>query len=1204
MAEKKLFFTPAQEDAVCLDGRDLLISAAAGSGKTFVLIRRIERLIREGKATVDRVLAVTFTKAAAAELKSRLAKALTELASSEKGQSKTLRRQALRVPTAQISTIHSFCFDLLREYKNEAGLKGNLRIAEESEAAALLSESVEEALETALNETGLIPDFPLLYDLYAGARDDRELAEMIRRAVIVSDSYPGRIEYLKEKCGEIRREYDSLLSNGDLFDTPVGEVLLEKTVSSAFSAAAKTEEAVKLIHKSLSIQPLYGEVMEEGLSFLQHARRDFETGKRKRGFERLEDFCALSLPKANTSLGKAVIAEEKELRGNLKKEFERAQADLSACLGEIRFSHEEILQDFKDHLALSEPFFALAELADRLYTEKKRDKGVLDFADLEHFARRLLVEKQPDGGVLPTRFGREIASRYDAVFVDEYQDTNRVQDEIFLAITHERNDLFIVGDPKQSIYRFRGADPAIFAGRKNAWKKPDPAAPHAPAKILLSDNFRCDPGVIELVNSLFRTLMDSAAPDSLYGAEDELRPAKPEEERLSEPCEILLIKKSFAPETSDPNDEDAEASVIASEICEILEGGALKKDGSRYRPSDIAVLCQTRAGFPRLQKSLALRGIPCASSENAEILTEPETLFMTSLLTVLENPLDDVALIGALSSPVFRFTPDDLYEIRLAQPEGRFFSALEQYASGNGVAAEKARSFLKTLASLSEKSAALPLKELIWECYESLLVSETFLAAGRAGDTKEYLTSAAKAFESAQLRSIPAFLEFLREGCPSWKNPNGKDGVILETMHRSKGLEYPVVFCAYLGTSFQKTDQDADKPYLFSDRFGFVPTVSKMNGALRGKTVIYRAAFAEHQNEMLEEKKRLFYVALTRAKTKLYLTASLGNSSLASLAEKAYLSREGALPREVQNDLVKNSDSFLQFLFAALRENDLFRRAILTAAAHDDPKNGLYAGEVMPFEDAFLRVSFRAPRSAEPWKEETEEETEFAGFDPEEVKKALAFSYEDDGRMELPKKLSVSEIVAAGREEEEDLLPRTLLDFQNGRLRTSAAFIGTSMHRFMQFCDFEKAETNLEGEIARLYENGFLTREETDCLEKEKLAAFFRSPLYRRMRLSPRLFHEKRFNVLLDGKDLIGKAGEILVQGVVDAYFIKEDGSLCLVDFKTDRVREGVGEAVLRERHGEQLRLYAVALEAITGRKATELVLYSFSLGRAVEVER
>ena len=366
---------------------------------------------------------------------------------------------------------------------------------------------------------------------------------------------------------------------------------------------------------------------------------------------------------------------------------------------------------------------------------------------------------------------------------------------------------------------------------------------------------------------------------------------------------------------------------------------------------------------------------------------------------------------------------------------------------------------------------------------------------------------------------------------------------------------------------------------------------------------MYQAAKEEYRRELLEEKKRLFYVSLTRAKTKLYLTGS-SRSGLGTLQRKFFLDREEPLPDEVTRDLVERCDSLLEFFFAASHENALFRRALAAAVEEDDPKNDSFAEDAGEFEEGLFSVSFRGARPA-PEKDDTvEEEDSFEGFDPEKLRAALAFTYEDDGRMDLPKKLSVSQIVAQNREEEEDLQPRSLLEFQNGKLRSSAAFIGTSMHEVMQFADLEKAAEDLDAEIDRLYQNGFLTKEAVECLDRKKLSAFFRSPLYERMKQSPALVHEKRFNVLLDGEKWIGKPGEILVQGVVDAYFEKEDGTICVTDFKTDRVLGKEGEKILCERHGEQLRLYADALEKITGKEVTELLLYSFSLGRAVQVER
>lgn len=1180
-------WTSAQRDAFEARNRNLVVSAAAGSGKTAVLIRRIADLVcgedgqNEGKMDLSRIVVVTFSKAAAAELRRKLYEELSERAGQNPA-SRHIAEQLYQIHAAHISTIHSFCYSVLQEYKAECDLPGKTRICEDAEGKMLLRESAEEALEKALlmHKEGELPNLETVYLLFGDGRSDSGLLNTIVDSVERCSSFPGKCAFLREKNEQYAEELFRLRQKSIRFaDTAFGGLLAEEAKRVFAGERDILEYLLRAIASTQRVDELYGAAFAARISAVKAAERAVSEGRFFDAEAILHEGFAQKLPRATK-----VPPEEAALQAVCKSIADGKVPDrlFSFCL-ENFFSEKEILEDFTSYVEINTTLIRLLEWTDEIYSAKKREKGLLDYADLEHRVLRLVAKREPDGSFSKTAVGEAITRKLDAVFVDEYQDSNRIQDAIFRAVTNGRN-LFIVGDPKQSIYRFRGAEPSIFSYYKNRMPAYNAGSNDTESKILLSHNFRCDKNVIDLTNSLFRVLMDASAKDSLYGKEDELIFAKKrEEEDIDEKCELLLIDRKLAPDAQNP--ENLEAEVIAARIEAILKGEIKKGNGRLFAPSDIAVIARKDKYLKQVQAALTARGIPCSALGDDLILQEPEALFSQSLLAAIENPMDDVALLAVLSSPVFCFSGDDLYGLRRAYGKMPFFSAMQRYSrEKEDEIAQKSAAFLETLFFLIEKSKALPLEELIWLCYEKLAIRESFAAAGKPSDTLYFLLDAARSFESFSLRSLPSFLDYVKSGKTPFVKKESRQAVNLLTIHKSKGLEFPILFVGFLGGKFNEEDQK--KTLLLSERFGSVSLVPRLEGAARWASAMFRAVAMDMEAQNREEEKRVLYVALTRARSKLYMTAEVKQRKLETVAQNNLLVSPLPLSASLARYLIAEAPSQLDCLFVALHDIAAFRSAVEARGVA---------------ENEMLRVSFLGrAESGDPAEKEAEKAA--PGFDVEELARYLAFSYEGDGFAELPKKLSVSEIVAAGREEEAEIAPRTLLDFQNGRLKNSAAFIGTSMHEVMQYADFARAAENLDGELSRLLKKGFLTQEAYDCLETEKLAAFFRSDLYRRMASSPRCVHEKRFNVLLDGESLLGKKGEVLVQGVIDVYFEKKDGSICIVDFKTDRVRPDTGEQILLERHGAQLRLYRLAIEAITEKPVSELLLYSFSLGRAIFV--
>ncbi len=1174
-------WTKAQESAISSRGKDLAVIAAAGSGKTAVLTQRLVSLLSEEDGVdAARLAVVTFTRDAAGELEGRLLSALSEKAGEGENR-KHLTRQLFRLSRAQISTIHSFAFSLIREHKKELDLGEKIRIASQEEADLMQKKAADQAIEAFFSrkDNATEEEKEALYRLFGNARDSSGLAGAIVSLEKKASSYPGFLSLFHSLQSKMEGEL-FLIREGkkSFFDTPFGLLL----VQNAISLTRQGSLVLSHLSQSLDHTQAVGEYYMDELANRSRALEDcctlLSSGKRMDALFLLRETFEKNLPTV-----RKCPEEELEIKTLCQENHnEKVKKPLLALYEDLFCRAEsELTQDLDEMLSLTGRLLSVTEEAAREYAMAKRKKGVLDYGDLEHMTLSLLYEKQGEEWVL-TPLAKKIAAEFDAVFVDEYQDTNRIQDMIFRAVS-EKGKRFLVGDPKQSIYRFRGADPSVFAEYKNSLETyPHPG--DGMQKILLSDNFRCDESVIDLVNRIFRVVMDETGADSLYQEEDRLRFSKKSEKRENTyPAEIVLVEEGEWDEDDSPDrEENAEAAYVAQRIGEMLSGREEKAPGEAFLPKDIAVICRTHMQTARIREALSARNIPTSLGKGDDLKQLPEYLFVTSLLSALDNPTQDIPLLGALSSPAFRFSPDDLYRIRKEKKGVGFYSALCHYAKeGKNLQTQnRCLEALETFSRMRREAKEISLSAFLFSLYRRFAPEEMFPNQGIAkGAVKEALLAAVEQAEGMGIASLGEFCRFLDQA--ELPGAGNGQGVQLLTVHKSKGLEFPVVFTPFLAQAFP--DQDESTTMLISPEMGVFLPVPKLGGRAKMNPLCRKAARLNLHRESIEEEKRILYVALTRARTRLILTFS--GKRREALAKELLLVGEKPLSPLLSSLLVSNAPNPITMILLALRQDPAVRRVLQQGG------------------EAFwgnLRVKTASPGPMTLFRqEETKEDSPL--FSPEEVLENLRFVYENRMEETLPEKLSVSQILRDSREEEEPgFYPRRLMDFEKGVLKSGAEKIGTATHQVMQFASFEAMEQDPEGEFTRLVEQGFLSPEDMALVEKEKVIAFFSSPLYEKMKSSPLVEHEKRFNVLLSAEEIgIGK-GEVLVQGVVDAWFENPDGTLSLLDFKTDRVKGEEGEKILLSRHSRQLWLYGLAVEKLTGKKVTAKYLYSFALQKAI----
>ena len=1160
-------FRPNPSQALAISGRGsaMLVSAGAGSGKTKVLIERLMTRLRDESdpADLDSFLIITFTRAAAGELRGRILEELAAALSEDPG-NRHLRRQSALCRRAQIGTIHSFCASLLREFCHMAELSPDFRIADEDRAEALKAAALERTLDLCYGEPERHPGFLQLADTVGAGRDDRRLSALVLSLHSRMQCHPWPEAWAEEQVALLRAPA------ADAAETPWGREILERARQSAAYWSGEMERCLTAMRGEEKIAAAYAESFSETAAALREFSRCLELG-----WDRARSCLPIPFPKLLTlrsSPDPALSDWVKERRSACKKaagEFERALDGDSA----------KLLND----MALSEPAMsALLELVllfDREYAKDKERAGFLDYADLEHRTAQLLTDRSGT----PTELARRISQRYTEILVDEYQDVSRVQDAIFRAISREGTNLFLVGDVKQSIYRFRLADPEIFNEKYRAWADADAAAPGAPRRVLLRENYRSRREILAGANAVFSLCMSRALGDIDYDENAALIPGASYPGEGAKP-ELLLLSLPEAGEDEERPDKAAlEAQMTARAIRSLIESGLHVQDSGRQRPlrwGDIAILLRsanTVGGVYR--RALAQEGIPVASGQGGDFFRSVEVSTLLSLLAVLDNPHQDIPLIAVLRSPAFGFSADELSRIRSADFSGDLFAALCAAAEAD----PRCRTFRDWLGRRRREAPDLPAVELVWRLIEELDLL-ALCSAMSDGEQRRArlmaLVSLAERFESSGYRGLHRLVLWLRRQAERGEEPSlGADtgsAVQILSIHKSKGLEYPVVFLCDTGRRFNKSD--ARDTVLVHPELGLGPKVTDLARRVEYPTLARSAIQQRLLRETLSEEMRLLYVAMTRARERLYMTAALADPE-----QRMEKLRAGLSVPMAPEALAGASAPLDWLLCAALADGGEHLRLRVCEAG----------GEVLVPEDAPAR---RAPDESA----------------LHELERRLSFAYPHAAAERLPSKVTATGL--KGRAEPDgDAAPLLVKrrsafrmpDFSRKDKPATGAEKGTATHLVLQYMDFKKADSleAVQGEIERLRAQRFLSEREAAAVDAGAIVALFASPLGQRMRRAPALRREFRFSLLCDAEELFGGAAgeELLLQGVVDCFLEEPDG-LVVIDYKTDRLKSRAEAEKRAALYRGQLAAYASALERITGRPVKESVLYFLSLGEAVSL--
>ena len=1167
-------FEPTQQQALAIGcrGSSFTVAAAAGAGKTAVLVQRVLGRITDTQdpCGVDELLIVTFTNAAAGEMRSRIGEALQERLAREPD-SALLRRQLALLGSSRIETVHAFCQKLIRENFSLCGVDPDFRLADETQSDLLKDRALRTVLEEAYAEN--TPGFAALSENLSDGRSDKKLEETVLSLYDRLRSHPDPGEMLARfpaQCG------------GAPEDSAWGQYLLtmaEEQAGYACAALARVREEVADIPE---VETKYGPVLEGYLAYGERLKADIRAG--------WDEACARvrAFPKTRMPACKYEGKEFLERVKNAKTLFEKRIADIGTqCLSADR---ERIQAQNRAMRPMVEALCALTARFSEEYDALKAQRSLLDFSDLEHKALALLQDE--NGG--PSPLAKTLRAQLKEVMVDEYQDTNDIQERIFTLLRQPGDSAFFVGDVKQSIYRFRMADPQIFLRRYDRGE-PYTGENGGQRRLALNRNFRSRREVLALCNYVFSRLMTRDFGDVDYDGEQRLYPGR--ECQGSVPSEVLLLDCTPvqpAPEEAGEDEEETrgvlEARLTARRIARLLrEERVPEGEGTRApRPEDVAILLSSYTNkAPVFRQALLEEGVPCAGSGGAFFGTM-EIAVMLSLLRLLQNRRQDIPLVSALRSPLYFFSPDDLARMRLAAPGQDLICGLAALAEGGEALPRRVLDDLDRWCDLGREE---PPSRLLRRIYDETGAPGLF-AALDGGESRlrnlRRLEDLARDFDSAAGGGLDAFLRWvdrrLAENEDLDAPQEDQSGVRILSIHRSKGLEYPFVLVPDLAKSFNV--DDLREPVLFHPGMGLGLRLLDRGEHAEEKTQLQQAIALRLRAEGRSEELRKLYVAMTRAREKLILILSA--KTLGSTAEK-HLQETGGEPSPAWLAQQSSAMDWLLPVLATHPGAGALRAlcSVTPALGSDGAREDLICRVITPDS---LRPSARLSREISPEMQENAPET---GENAEELALLAARSrleYAHLAASRLPSKLTptglkklvpeAGEIFGAARSPAvRDHHPEPLR-----RPGGEALLRGTAMHTLLRWADLSVcgSEAGVLAQADGLVKRGFLTPAQRTLIVPGAVAAFARSPLGQRALRAGRVEREYEFGVLEDASTLIpgGPAGEeILLNGAIDLLLFEEDG-LTVVDFKTDRISPENAPAQA-ETHRLQLELYARAAEKI-----------------------
>ena len=1245
-------WTNEQQRAIDTHDKNLLVAAAAGSGKTAVLVERIIKMIvrDENPVDIDKLLVVTFTNAAASEMRERIGNAITDKLDKNPN-NKRLQKQLTLLNKANITTMHSFCLDVIRNNFHHIDLDPNFRIGDQTEIILLKQDIVGELFEDKYEGMTLTDGFYKLVETFGGNKDDSKLQDMIEGLYNFSMSGPYPKIWLNKKAEEF-----NLSSEEELYKSKWMEIIMDGVEEELESMINSLHGLIDIL-KEEDAAPKIIDNLSETISSIYIAIDGYKAGYDE--FQRSLQSITFGTLRMGKDLDDSIKNEVKNVRDSVKYKVKEMQKTFSFSL---RDSYEAI----KDMYPIMEALTDLViEFMER-YRNKKIEKGILDFNDLEHYCLKILNETYDKGIITPSSVAMEFKDKFYEVLVDEYQDSNSVQETIIDLVSRKNSDnpnVFMVGDVKQSIYRFRQAKPELFMEKYINYTLEESNN----RKIQLYKNFRSRKEVIDGVNYIFKEIMSETVGELEYTDEEALNlgasyeNSEDENVILGGPIEVNIIEKSI--EESDLNKEkldeedfeneeiegvNLEGKIVAKRIKELMTTTGnnvfkvLDKETGEYRPikyKDIVILLRaTKNWSESLLDELGQEGIPAYADTGSGYFESIEIRTIMSLLRVIDNPMQDVPVIAVLKSPIMGFSAEDLSIIRLKNKEKYFYENIADIAEGNicDISEElitRCKGFLEKLEIWRNKAIYMPIDEFIWYLYMDTAYYG-YVGAMPNGVLRQanlkILFQRAKQFEQTSFKGLFNFINFINKLTKSSGDMGSakilgenEDVVRIMSIHKSKGLEFPVVFLC--GTGKQFNLMDLNKNILYHDELGFGPDFVDLEKRVSIGTIAKEAIKKKMKLETLSEEVRILYVACTRAKEKLIITGTVNNiqKSIEKWVSSASLDYNLILPSEILK-----GKSYLDWIGMSLcQHNDgkVLREKI--AVSNEISKDDNSKWDIKLWKRSDIVVN------NEEGKLEEEKEVKLSILEEEydkdvygEVDKRLSYKYPLKESTKLKSNISVSDlkkrnaefidqnVESINIEEVESKNKRTIITpkFLQEEKGLTAAEKGTAVHFVMKKIDLDKVSSihEIKDQIQYLYENDFILEEEMKAVNPSKILNFFKSDLGKMMtelhKEGKKIYRELPFYTEISSVNIDNTLSEeyenekVRLQGIIDCFF-EYNGESILLDYKTDYVSKD-NEAELQKKYIKQLDYYSDAVFKITGKKVSKRYLYSFYLEKVIEI--
>ena len=1213
-------WTNEQEQAINEKGSNILVAAAAGSGKTAVLVERIINKIINKKIDIDKILVVTFTNLAAAQMRERILDRIYKKIEDEPENSH-LQRQITLLPKANICTIDSFCLDIVKNNFFVLDISPNFRIADEVELKILKQEALEEIFENKYEQQE--ENFLKLVNTYTTYRGDENLKEIVLKIYNYIQSTPYPDKWLMNQI-----EKFNLNTEIDFSETGWGKILYENAKEDILDAILQLKDIREKSEKEPEIPKIYVTLTED----VRKLEKVYEANNWEELYRKLQEFFFDRWSK-DKNAPEELVEELKKKRDLVKKKVEDIKKNI------VIYDSKTANQDTKDLYETMELIGNLVLEYEKNFAEKKKEKNIVDFSDIEHFALSILIKNDE-----PSEIAIKYQNKFEEIAIDEYQDSNMVQEYILTTISR-KNNIFMVGDVKQSIYKFRQAMPELFLKKYDTYRLKENKQETDNLKIKLFKNFRSRKEVLDLTNLIFQNIMSKEFGEIEYnneeylnlGAEDypegkdilpelhiiETKQDEKEEEIIEEARKDNIHQKEIDSDENIPIENVVlEAKFVANKIMKMIDEGYMVCDkDKKFRKAtyrDFAILLRSTKNTANIfEKEIAELNMPVFCDATSEYLESFEIQVIMNILRVVDNPTSDIPQITVMRSPVGNFSDNELIKIRGKEKNKAFYYSMKHYIEKEEAEEQiknKVEKYLENIDTWREKSKYLPLDELVWSIYietgfynyVSLMPNGEYRLANL-----KMLFEKAKQYETTSYKGVFNFINFIDKLKITSGDMNGakligeNENVIrIMSIHKSKGLEFPIVILSGTGKRFNIMDLNNEDIILHNELgLGCKYIDTELN--IKFDTLSKKAVSNKAKQELVAEELRILYVALTRAKEKMIITGTEKDIEKKLLDKQELLKcYEKYNKDKINKNILKRYMRYLDFFELVYLYNKNEIAKILKVDIHN--KLEKTENVMQEQQNSYMLVD-----------NYKENDTEILENDYKEIKDKLNWKYEYTASTKIESKSSVSKIKSnvdinynMPLYQQDESKTNVELSFAEPKFlkeetQISQARKGTITHLILQKLNEKEQYTieKIKEQIEDLIKRQIITQKEGKSINQEKIYAFTKSDIFKQMQTAKKVYKEQPFYINIPAKTIynVDTEDKILVQGIIDLFYITQDNKIVLVDYKTDYVSEGK-EEILKEKYQKQLNLYKMAIEGMTKQKVDNIYIYSTYLEKTIKI--